>query len=78
MLIPFCIVAIGLLAIAMMAKLKQWKNRKTIERGITDVVRQVRHGSGARSKPQDSRNYERQKFRRSGRRRVVKIEGRRN
>jgi hypothetical protein len=71
-LIAFCVVAIGLLAIAMMTKLKQWKNRKTIERGITDVVHQVRHGSGAQSKHQDSRNHERQKLRRSGRRRVVK------
>src|SRR5919109_1413355 len=71
-LIPFCIVAIGLLAIAMMTTLQQWKKRKTIERGITDVVRQVRHTSGARSKPQDFRNHQRQKFPRSGRRRVVK------
>lgn len=70
-LIPFCVVVMGLLAIAMMTKLKQWKNRKTIERGITDVVRQVRHRS-AQSKPQDSRNHERQKLPRSGRRRVVK------
>jgi len=41
-LIPLCIVSVSLLALAIMNKLKQWRKKRTMERGITDFVRQVR------------------------------------
>ena len=39
-LIPFCIMMIALLAMFVVAKLKKRRNRRTIERGIADFVRQ--------------------------------------
>jgi hypothetical protein len=40
-LIPFCIVAISLLAIFLTAKIKKRRKRRAIERGVVDLVRQV-------------------------------------
>jgi hypothetical protein len=40
--IPLCIVAISLLARAIIMKLKQWRKRRMMERGITDLVSRVR------------------------------------
>ena len=39
-LIPFCIMMIALLAMFVVAKLKERRKRRTIERGIADFVRQ--------------------------------------
>lgn len=41
-LVPLCIVVVSLLAMAIFAKLKQWRKRRTMERGIADLVRRVR------------------------------------
>ena len=40
--IPLCIVAISLLVMAIIMKLKQWRKRRMMERGITDLVSRVR------------------------------------
>jgi hypothetical protein len=40
--IPLCIVAISLLAMTIIVKLKQWRKRRMMERGITDLVSRVR------------------------------------
>jgi hypothetical protein len=41
-LVPLCIVVVSLLAMAIFTKLKHWRKRRTIERGIADLVRRVR------------------------------------
>jgi K+-transporting ATPase A subunit len=41
-LVPLCVVTIVFLSMAVLANLKQRRNRRTIERGIKDFVRQVR------------------------------------
>ena len=39
-LIPFCIMMIALLAMFIVARLKERRKRRTIERGIADFVRE--------------------------------------
>ncbi len=41
-LVPLCIVVVSLLAMAIFTKLKHWRKRRTMERGIADLVRRVR------------------------------------
>ena len=42
LIIPLCIVIVVLIAMALMAKLQRWRKKRTMERGITDLVRRVR------------------------------------
>jgi hypothetical protein len=53
-LIPSCIVSVSLLAMALMMKLRRRRKRRTMERGVTDFLRQVRslkHCEGSCSNP---------------------------
>jgi len=40
--IPLFVVAISLFAMAIIVKLKRWRKRRMMERGITDLVSRVR------------------------------------
>jgi hypothetical protein len=41
-LVPLCIVGVSLCVLAILTKLKQRRARRIIERGLTDLVSQVR------------------------------------
>jgi hypothetical protein len=41
--IPLCLVVLFLLAMAIFLKLKQWRKRRMMERGINDLVHRVRN-----------------------------------
>jgi len=41
-LIPLLIVSLSLFATSVVKKFKQWRKRRTMERGVTDLVHQVR------------------------------------
>jgi hypothetical protein len=40
--VPLCIVVVFLFAMFMKTKIKQWRKRRLIERGIKDIVSHVR------------------------------------
>jgi hypothetical protein len=40
--VPLCIVGVSLLAMVIMAKVKKWRKRRTIERGVTEFLRQTK------------------------------------
>jgi hypothetical protein len=42
LIIPLCIVVATLLVMALLTRFKRWRKKRTMERGITDLVRRVR------------------------------------
>lgn len=44
LIVPSVIVTLGLLGLALINKIRRWQKRRTIERGVRDLVQHVRSG----------------------------------